>query len=163
MAEGHADAQTFAAAMTAAYNKETSLVPPDSDVIYCWLDEEASTSLSLDYWNGWAEFVNGYDFGGLGIYPLYPCLYCDPKSAHPSCSIIDSSKASPAFGVWSSEPEPCGGLSGPKSGQYDSCAVVPTRLWQFGEQQVCGYSADVDLDVSPLTYSDYCFHLDAKP
>ena len=61
---------------------------PSNGQLYCWLDQEYSTSLSSDYWNAWAHYIAEYDFAGLGTYPLYPCLYCDPYSPYPNCSTI---------------------------------------------------------------------------
>ena len=77
-AEGQADAQAFAAAMLAAYHAVRPLQLPSNGKLYCWLDQEYSTSLSSSYWNAWADYIANYDFAGLGIYPLYPCLYCNP-------------------------------------------------------------------------------------
>jgi hypothetical protein len=45
------------------------------------------------------------------------------------------------------------------------CATIPTRLWQFGEQGVCNFRANVDLDVSAsgFTMTDHCFRLKFRP
>jgi hypothetical protein len=163
-AEGQADAQTFAASMLSAYDAVGPLLLPSNDLLYCWLDQEASTSLSLDYWNAWSGYIDGYDFAGAGLV-LYPCLYCDPGSAYPNCSTLSKSGANACFAVWSSEHEPCGTLKNPPSWDAESCSASPTKLWQFGEQGVCGYSADVDLDLGASGFNtlNYCFNVSSNP
>ena len=108
-AEGHADAQAFAAALLTAYHAVHPLLLPTNGQLYCWLDQEYSTSLSSSYWNAWASYMANYDFAGLGTYPLYPCLYCAPYSPYPNCSTVAKSRGTdrPAA-IWSSTPEPCG-------------------------------------------------------
>ena len=165
-AEGQADAQAFAASMLAAYHAVGQLVLPPNGQLYCWLDQEYSTSLSSAYWNAWAHYIAEYNFAGLGTYPLYPCLYCDPYSPYPNCSTIAKSRGVDVpSAIWSSEPEPCGSLTSPPPWKADACATVPTRLWQYGEQGACNYSANVDLDVGAPGYSgaDYCFHVKSRP
>jgi hypothetical protein len=43
--------------------------------------------------------------------------------------------------------------------------VIPTRLWQFGEQGVCNFSANVDLDVGApgFVMASHCFRLKYRP
>jgi hypothetical protein len=165
-AEGHADAQAFAAAMLAAYHAAAPLRVPANGQLYCWLDQEYSTSLSPNYWNAWANYIAEYDFAGLGTYPLYPCLYCDPYSPYPNCSTIAKSRGVDApSAIWSSEPEPCGNLTNPPHWNADICATVPTRLWQYGEQGACNYRANVDLDVGApgFVMADYCLQVKSRP
>jgi hypothetical protein len=165
-AEGQADAQAFAAAMLTAYHAVGPLQLPPNGQLYCWLDQEYSTSLSSDYWNAWAHYIAEYNFAGLGTYPLYPCLYCDPYSPYPNCSTIAKSEGVNApSAIWSSEPEPCNSLTSPPPWEADECATVPTRLWQYGEQGACNYSANVDLDVGAPGFSgsNYCFHVKSRP
>jgi hypothetical protein len=162
-AQGQADGQTYAAALLSAYYAVGPLLLPSNQVVYTWLDQEASTSLSLTYWNGWATYIGEYNFAGLGTYPLYPSLYCDPDAAPPNCSIIDNKNAFGALGVWSSEPEPCGTLKNPPAFNPEECSLTPTELWQFGEKGVCGYSANVDLDLAKNTYANYCFNVSSNP
>ena len=40
-----------------------------------------------------------------------------------------------------------------------------TKVWQFGEQTACGYSANVDLDLGAPGFNtaDYCFRLISYP
>ena len=90
-AEGQADAQAFAAALLSAYHAVHPLELPANNQLYCWLDQEYSTSLSPAYWNAWANYIAERDFDGLGTYPLYPCLYCDPYSPYPNCTTIAKS------------------------------------------------------------------------
>ncbi|MGH3171731.1 MAG: hypothetical protein ACRDN0_38460 [Trebonia sp.] len=164
-AEGLADAETFCAAIYGTYTSVGPLQTPGSGMLYCWLDQEYSTTLSLGYWNGWADYVAGYKFANTGTRPLYACLYCDPYSPHPNCSTIARSGAARCHAVWSSEPEPCGRLASPPSWKADACGSVPTKVWQYGEQGACGYSANVDINVgaSGFNTADYCFRLSSRP
>lgn len=164
-AEGLADAETFCAAVYSTYTSVGPLQTPVNRMLYCWLDQEYATTLSVGYWNGWANYVAGYKFANVKEYPLYPCLYCDPYSPYPNCSTIGRSDAATCHAVWSSEPEPCGSLARPPSWHADFCGSVPTRLWQFGEQGACGYSSDVDLDMGAPGFNaaDYAFHLSSRP
>jgi hypothetical protein len=165
-AEGQADAQAFAAAMLTAYHAVHPLLLPSNSRLYCWLDQEYSTSLSSSYWNAWANYLADYNFAGLGIYPLYPCLYCTPYSPFPNCSTIAKARGvSVPSAIWSSEPEPCDGAAHPPSWHPQVCATVPTRLWQYGEQGACSYSANVDLDLSGpgFVMANYCFHVQSRP
>ena len=165
-AEGQADAQAFAAAMLTAYHAVSPLLLSSNGKLYCWLDQEYSTSLGSSYWNAWANYIAEYDFAGLGTYPLYPCLYCDPYSPYPNCSTIAKSRGvNVPSAIWSSEPEPCGSVTKPPHWNADICATVPTRLWQFGEQGACNYSANVDLDLEDPEFvmADYCFYVKSRP
>jgi hypothetical protein len=162
-AQGQADAQTYCASLLSAYKAVGPLDLPSNQMLFCWLDQEASTSLSLDYWNGWATYVGDYNFADNRRYPLYPGLYCDPDAPPPNCSIIGNPDAFPCAGVWASTPEPCGTLTDPPAFAPEECPSVTTELWQFGEQGVCGYSANVDLNRARHAYGDYCFYLKSKP
>jgi hypothetical protein len=170
-AEGQADAQSTAASMLSAYDAVGPLDLPSNGQLWVWLDQEYSTSLSLDYWDGWANYIANYNFAGLGTYPLYPGLYCDPYSPYPNCSTIaQATGLNIPVAVWSSEPEPCGGIKSPPSFDADECSAVSsstvaTKLWQFGEQGACGYSANVDCDLgaTDISYADYCFDVTSNP
>ena len=165
-AEGQADAQAFAAAMLVAYHAVGPLRLPSNGQLYCWLDQEYSTSLSSNYWNAWANYIAEYNFASLGTYPLYPCLYCDPYSPYPNCSTIAKAHGvNVPSAIWSSEPEPCGSLTSPPRWNADVCQTVPTKLWQFGEQGACNYSANVDLDVGAPGFvtASYCFRVKSRP
>jgi hypothetical protein len=165
-AEGQADAQSMAASMLSAYYAVGPLDLPSNGQLWCWLDQEYSTSLSLDYWDGWANYIANYNFASLGTYPLYPGLYCDPYSPYPNCSTIaQATGLNIPVAIWSSEPEPCGGIASPPSWDPDECSTVATYLWQFGEQGACGFSANVDVDVSGdgIVYADYCFQVVSNP
>jgi hypothetical protein len=165
-AEGQADAQAFAAAMLAAYHAVRPLQLPSNGKLYCWLDQEYSTSLSSSYWNAWADYIANYDFAGLGIYPLYPCLYCNPYAPYPNCSTIAKARGvNVPSAIWSSEPEPCGGPPGPSHWNPQECTKVSTKLWQYGEQDACSYSSNVDLDLGGPGFSvaHYCFYVQSRP
>lgn len=165
-AEGQADAQAFAAAMLTAYHAVRPLLLPSNNRLYCWLDQEYSTSLSSSYWNAWANYIADYNFAGLGIYPLYPCLYCNPFAPFPNCSTIAKAHGvNVPSAIWSSEPEPCGGAVRVPRWHPEECPTVPTRLWQYGEQGACSYSSNVDLDLSGPGFvtANYCFHVQSRP
>jgi hypothetical protein len=164
-AEGLADAETFCAAIYSTYTSVGPLQIPANGMLYCWLDQEYSTTLSRGYWNGWAGYVAGYQFANAGTEPLYACLYCDPYSPYPNCSTIGARGAAPCHAVWSSEPEPCGSPGHPPAWGADHCASAATMLWQYGEQAACGYSANVDLDTGAPGFDggDYCLYLSAAP
>lgn len=164
-AEGLADAQSMISALISTYTTVTPLQLPATGTLFTWLDQEASTSLSLDYWNGWAGYVNGYAYSGS--HPFHASLYCNPDAAPPNCSIVDSSSADKCYAVWSSEPLECSNsLSDTPAWAAESCSGITTYLWQFWDEGICySTSADVDLDVGhPNTgYGTYCFYLSAKP
>jgi hypothetical protein len=165
-AEGQADAQAFCAAMLTAYHAVRPLLLPSTGQLYCWLDQEYSTSLSSDYWNAWAHYIAEYDFAGLHTYPLYPALYCDPYSPYPNCSTIAKARGvNVPIAIWSSEPEPCGSVARPPRWNPDRCATVPTKLWQYAEQDACHLSSNVDLDVSGpgFAMARFCFHVSSRP
>ena len=165
-AEGQADAQAFAAAMLAAYHAVGPLLLPSNGRLYCWLDQEYSTSLSSSYWNAWANYLAEYDFAGLHTYPLYPCLYCDLYSPYPNCSTVAKARGvNVPSAIWSSEPEPCGSLRKPPGWHPEVCGTVPTRLWQYGEQGACDYSSNVDLDVGAPGFvtAHYCLRVHSRP
>lgn len=170
-AEGQADAQSMAASMLTAWDDVGPLKLPSNNQLYCFLDQEYSTSLSLDYWDGWANYIANYNFASLGTYPLYPCLYCTPDAPYPNCSTIGGATGLniPAV-VWSAEPEPCGNMADPPAFDAQQCSAVsdskvPTKVWQYGEQGGCGYSANVDLDNGPPGYNQaaYCFDVVSNP
>lgn len=164
-AQGLSDAETFCAALYSTYTAVGPLQLPADGAMWVWLDQEAGTSLSLPYWNGWADYVAGYEFANVGQQPLYAALYCDPDSPYPNCSTIGSSGASTCWAIWSSEPEPCGSIADPPAWDPETCTASPTRLWQFGEQGACGLSANVDLDEGgpDLNVDLYCFYLSSEP
>jgi hypothetical protein len=165
-AQGLADAETFAAAIQSAYYAVTPLDLPSNNILICWLDQEYSTTLSLSYWDAWANYIANYNFADLGTYPLYPGLYCTPESPYPNCSTIaQATGLDIPYAVWSAEWEPCGGIASPPAWDAQACSTVPTKLWQYGEQGACGYSANVDLDEGApgFYYPDYCLVVVSNP
>jgi hypothetical protein len=169
-AEGQADAQTFAAALLNVYHWVGPLQKPSTGTIYCWLDVEESSSLSLNYWNAWAGFIAGYPWDD-DSYPLYACLYCQPCAAHPTCSTVQNGAACTA--VWTSEPQKCSNTLNSlptftSAYNCNSCGVannVPTTLWQFADQTpICSQiTVDVDLDASGGSMSSRAFVLSSRP
>ena len=165
-AEGLADAQTFAAGMLAAYHAVRPLQLPSNNRLYCWLDQEYSTSLSPAYWQAWAHYIAEYDFAGLGIYPLYPCLYCSPNSPYPNCTTIAKARGvNVPAAIWTPENQVCGTLTRTPRWNPARCATVPTKLWQFAEQVACNLSANVDINVGAPGFgtADFCFRLSRRP
>ncbi len=164
-AEGVADAQTYISSLISAYNSVGPLLLPGNLELWCWLDQEASTSLSLSYWNGWAIYINGYSFAG-GL-PFYATLYCNPFAPPPNCSIVDSSSAAACWAIWSSEPLRCSNSLGNVPGWApETCSSVPTQLWQYWDEDICASTpANVDLntDSPSIDYPNYCFYLAASP
>ncbi|HEV2343420.1 MAG TPA: hypothetical protein VGS97_04950 [Actinocrinis sp.] len=164
-AEGQADAQSFISALISTYTSVGPLQLPTNGTLFCWVDQEASTSLSLSYWNGYANYVNGYAYAGG--HPFHAALYCNPFAAPPNCSVIDNASAAKCYAVWSSEPLECGNtLSNTPAWAAESCSGKTTYLWQYWDEGICyNTNANVDLDVGhPNTsYGDYCFYLSAKP
>ncbi len=77
-AEGQADAQAFAAAMLTAYHAVRPLLLPSNSRLYCWLDQEYSTSLSSDYW-----IAYGSRYCATGSASSLPALF-GPDSLFPS-------------------------------------------------------------------------------
>ena len=164
--EGQVNAQTLCSSLVAAWEYVEPLVLPDA--LHCWLDQEGGTKLSAAYWSGWANYVNGYNWANTDTYPLYACLYCNPCSGDPNCVSINDT----CFGIWSYWPEPCGSSIGntptwnPKTcsgcGGYND---IPTIMWQYGEQNYCGYSANVDCDVAQSGYPNttYSFEISSRP
>lgn len=144
-AEGQADATTFVNSIKSAYTAVATMVQPTSGMLYCWLDQEASTSLSLSYWKSWANYINTTSLGGSGAV-FYAGLYCNPGSAYPNCSTIAGASGTTGHcnSVWSSEPEYSNNsLSSPPTYNPDTCSAAPSNLWQFHENLG---SSTVDLD-----------------
>jgi hypothetical protein len=164
-ATGLADAQAFVSAMITAYHKVRPLLLPDNGILCCWLDQEYSTSLSLHYWNGWAGYINGYDFGGHGQV-LHAGLYCSPDSPYPNCSTIGSASAHYCFGIWTPEDQACGHtLRNPPPYAPMTCgSLASTRviLWQFHEDieyPGCHLTVNVDCNWSNLNFARHCFNV----
>lgn len=170
-ADGIADASAFVNALTAAYYWVVSLDVPSDNEVYCWLDQEESTALSVAYWDGWATFVGSYDFGVSSAQVLYPCLYCSPCAPPPNCSTLKDAAFCAA--IWTPQPQDCSSVSltHPPTWHPDSCTGcgvaidVPTELWQFAEPGSCGYTTNVDLDMGAPNFSieDRCLVLVADP
>jgi hypothetical protein len=97
-AYGHADAQTLASALYATWGNVAPLMLPSNGILYCWLDQEPNYDLCLQYWNGWAGYLNGYVWSD-GTLPLYACLYTNPCSAQKNCSTIGNANASPCWAI----------------------------------------------------------------
>ncbi len=169
-AEGLADAQSFAASMLSAWNAVGPLKLPSNNHLYCWLDQEYSTLLSLDYLDGWAVYIANYNFANLKTYPLYACVYCTPSAPSPNCSTFAAARGlAVPTAVWTPVPEVCNGLANPPAWDAEECSSyskskVPTKLWQYREEGVCGLSAAVDLDVGAPGFNtpSFCFAVVAK-
>jgi hypothetical protein len=172
-AAGQADAKTFCAALNFVYTNVAPLLLPTNGQLYCWLDQECSASMSSGYWDGWATYVNGYNGLSGGSYPLYACLYCSPCCTPHNCSSICAGcDGDTCYAVWTPEYQKCGyNLNNTPPSDFatcNGCGVdngIPTRVWQFAEQTVCGLSVNVDMDVGTPGFGtgDYCFYLASNP
>ena len=168
-AEGQADAQTLASALVTVYQDVAPLLLPSNGELYCWLDQEEATSLSVAYWDGWAGYLDPYDFDGMGTYPLYPCLYCNPDAPPPNCSTIGAATYY-CTAVWSSEPLRCSNYvkSPPSTWAAENCSAyttTPTDVWQFNDGSgICNDSlVDQDSGAPGFYTPSYCFYLEAEP
>jgi hypothetical protein len=164
-AQGLADAQVFVSALHNVWLWVTPLDLPTNGVLYCWLDQEQSTSLSTAYWGGWEGYINSYNWPNRG-YPLYASLYCNPcTSGHSNCSTVAS--VGGCYAVWSSVPEPCGySLRNLPSWNAKTCASCvsngpSTVLWQFAEAGVCSLTVNVDMDDGAISANS--FFMSSRP
>lgn len=136
---GYSDGQAACATIINAINNSSGrLAMPGGGVLYLYLDVEANTSLSSDYWNGWATAIYYYQYNG-GT-PFFECCYCNPSDGLNTCSVLSSATgAAVCYGIWSSEPEPlCSGCYSPgPSWAPNQCANLTTFAWQYGEQDPC--------------------------
>jgi hypothetical protein len=170
-AMGQADAQTLASALAATRGNVSTLRLPSNRILYCWLDQEPGTGLSLSYWNGWSGYIDGYVWPYDGSLPLYPCMYTNPCNPQPNCSVFANPNAYACFAIWSYEPQKCSySVRNPPPFAATTCAGcssysgTPTQLWQFAQPGSCHYSVNVDQDVGGgINYSNYCFNVTASP
>lgn len=136
---------------------------PPSNKVYVYLDVEASMTLSVDFWSGWATTVNTYLYNGQQ--PFYPALYChftqDGSGKYMPDSSIQSvlnqatskypSDLNLCVGFWTTQPQlpfPTYCTSNPTldwtlfgtySQPYGSNSfVVPVLVWQFAATDVQG-------------------------
>jgi hypothetical protein len=154
-AMGSSDAAAFCSALLSVYHGVLPLLIPSSHHLNCYLALESSTNMSAAYWKGWALYVDGYNFDGIGAI-LYPGMYCNPASVAKNCSSVGASGIY-CYSVWSSHPEPCTAC-----GPFGSVAWGPsncyngysTRVWQMSEQGGCqttcarGTYPNVDADMT---------------
>ena len=80
-AEGQADAQAFAAAMLAAYHAVRPLQLPSNGHLYCWLDQEYSTSLSPALLGGVGALHSGVQLRGPAHLSAVPVPVLQPPFA----------------------------------------------------------------------------------
>jgi hypothetical protein len=154
---GDSDARATCQQIVNALNAGVLAIPP-SRQIYVYLDVEANTALSVDYWAGWATAVYHYPAGST--YPFWPCIYGhytkDPSNGRYSPDVAAALNSSYSnypsdptrcFGLWSSEPEPCSycnpnaspdwSVFNPFSQSYGETAYpVPLLLYQFAEHGI---------------------------
>lgn len=166
-AMGQADAQTFVSALHTVYSAVIPLQIPTSNVLYCWLDQEQSTSMSTGYWSGWAGYINTNDWSGQGYYPLYATLYCNPCASN-ACTTVNT--AGGCYHIWTTQPQKCGyKLSNLPSWAPSGCSTSgchtgggPTvNLWQFALHSYCSLTYNVDMDDGDIGAD--CFYLSSRP
>jgi len=170
-AMGQADAQTLGNALHTTWLNVGPLQLPTNGQLWCWLDQEPGTGLSLAYWNGWSGTIDGYNWGGSGQLPLYPCMYTNPCNPQPNCSIVGRSDANFCFSIWSYEPQKCGYSNrNPPPFAATTCSGcssfprTPTHLYQWSQPGSCHYSVNVDQDLGGgITYGNYSFYLSSRP
>jgi len=152
-AYGTADANTFASAIQNATTYVSTLHLPVGNELYAYLDVEAATHLTSNYWDAWAATLDGYRFTN-GTYPLFPSAYVNPPSGF-ACGIVSVY----GFAVWSSEPETCSNCAPFNAPAFvpNNCSSPPTQLWQMMERASNGHCAspcsgvinqNVDLDMA---------------
>jgi hypothetical protein len=127
-----------------------------------YLDVEAGTALTADYWAGRASTVfTATDPSGAE--PFYPCIYTQfvrnasnglyyPQSSvqsalNAACSQYPNDVVMMCFGFWSNEPEP-----------YSYCASSATPDWSvFGSftQHLCGGNS-TSVPVLLYQYAENC-------
>jgi hypothetical protein len=152
-AHGLSDAQVFAdAIINDVYFAVDPLHFSSISELDCFLDVEANHSLSSDYWDGWADYLNAYSLQGDLV--LFASMYCAPPDDGLNCSTAVSPNA---YSVWSATPGYCNGCKdfGNQAWDPDNCFNgLHTGLWQMATETKCagcsvGNGAHgVDLDES---------------
>lgn len=157
LTQGQQAGNAFCNNLAYALNTEPSLHLPGTNELHCFLDVEPYVQLSQDFWDGWAEAVDGYSYNGT--YPFYPCCYLNPTAStgpH-NCSILTGGVV--CYGVWASEPDngTCDmwcQSPGPTWQAY-GCPGLTTVVWQYGINSCgppgcgcCWGGTPVDLDLT---------------
>jgi hypothetical protein len=180
-AEGVADAQTLSSAIYTTYHYVGLSHFSMPSQLYCWLDQEPTTPLTLNYWYGWSAYVDSSEWPPTSTYPLYPCLYCQPcaDNTYPNCTILANPSSPTCFAIWSQQPQECGNsVSNPPLWFAYSCATTscppgqatngftgtPTNLWQFNTTAACStVGVDMDLGSPGFYYPSYCIGIPSAP
>ena len=134
------------------------LVKPSSGLVYVYLDVEANTNITADYWAGWANAI-WHATDPSGALPYYPCVYTQFTESggkyYPQSSVQSALNSActnypnievQCFGLWSNEPEP-----------YSFCSPSATPDWSvFGtfQQDLCG--TYVSVPVLLYQYAENC-------
>lgn len=170
-ADGSAQAGTFGSAMHQVWLWVGPLDLPTNGTLYTWLDQEPGYNLSYQFWDGWAERLDNWNFNDDGIYPFYAAFYCDPCNTTKNCSALRSASYV-AFGIWTPDPQAKCGYTCQNTPAWaaKTCAgcggggSAPTSIWQFYIQNTCS-SLDVDVDVGAPGFNtaNYCFSLSSNP
>jgi hypothetical protein len=180
-ADGMGVAQTFCAALLQTAKWVDQLKLPTN--LYCWLDQEVQEPMSAAFWSGWWNYLNSYSWGG--VYPLYPCIYCNPcnfsyygthKTTEAACYVTATV---PPYAVWSCEVDegnctkytltnPPATFQGTTCGSCVPANQATTQLWQFNENCPCVYESTdypVDMDVGAPGFNteNYCWSLTSRP
>jgi hypothetical protein len=137
-----------------AYGDELEWPATDGKVIL-WLDCEPTTSLTDEYWDGWADTVANYQVSGINHF--LPGLYGNPQYGN-ICSVAHNASR-PPYRIWSTyHADIWSGSKPPKLpawrtdlDQPGECNAAQAAFWQFGhDSQYSGLRADcysVDVDV----------------
>ncbi len=113
-----------------AQNVNSGIYLPGSGQLYVYLDIENSAPTNVNFLDGWASAVNGYQIGSSS--PLYASAYINGQNSA-QVSLLEN--AGVYFQAWGSEPEPiCSGCysPGPPWGVAPA-GTIPTNVWQYGE------------------------------
>jgi hypothetical protein len=167
-ADGHADGQTFGHSLQAGAVDGVSL--PSNHELYCWLDCEPSEPISSEYWNGFADAINGWEWRReAGNYPLFACLYCAPDNNpnHP-CRAVNRYNSTnglyDCYAAWVPQPQSSNSFSNPPAwpSNIANCAGanngVPTKLWQWTTQPNNSNTyVDFDEGAPGFNTENYCF------
>lgn len=157
--QGQSDANTTCLTILANINSE-ELAVSGSDTVYVYLDVEAGTNLSPDYWAGWADYVWHYNVNGQE--PFFPAMYAhfyaDSNGIYNLDQVLENvlnqvhiaypNNEVCCFGFWTSEPEPCSycdpnpAVVAPQYATYTQPCIsggraVPMVIWQYAERGSC--------------------------
>jgi hypothetical protein len=154
---GYSDAGVMLGQLENALSTNANLHEPGSNIICCYLDVEPTTTISSNYWKGWATRINTALYpGGSGTYPFYACAYFDWKIVA-TCNTLGafmpqnnlgkpSNPSTTCWNMWTLRPQSTSCSSpGPAWGGFGCGGLVP-QFWQYDVTKMCPGPPPVDLD-----------------